>query len=194
MGTPRETATVSHWDNVDFERLYETLRVAAESVLRRAPETFNMGFSAQDLAHETFSAFLDSSTGLGWKPAKGPIEKFLIGVLWNKARTHLRRDRKLAGSLDDPKGPHWEVGAPPSVAAELQFVNLRARIYRAVGDDKELRGLIAAADQITGERNVNQELAEILGTSVRQVVNLKRRLLNNPKVTRFLWDKQRQNL
>jgi DNA-directed RNA polymerase specialized sigma24 family protein len=188
--TQHESRFVSHWENMDFERLYKVLRVAAEAVVRDAPESFNMGFSAQDLAHEAFSAFLDSSNGLGWNPGRGTIDKFLVGVLWNKARTHLRRHRKVGGSLDDPRGPHWERSAASSVAADVQFESLREKIYEAVGDDRELRELIAATEQITGEHNVNQELAEILGKTVREVVNLKRRLLNNSKVVNTLWPRK----
>jgi DNA-directed RNA polymerase specialized sigma24 family protein len=183
----REDRIVSQWADMDFERLYKVLRVAAEAVVRDAPESFNMGLSAQDLAHETFSSFLDSANGLGWNPRKGPIEKFLIGVLWNKARTHLRRDRKLGGSLDDPRLPIRERAAPSDIAADIVFENLRDKMYEAVGDDQDLRSLIAATELTTGEHNVNQELAEILGKTVRQVVNLKRRLLNNPKVVSSLW-------
>src|SRR5579872_7450805 len=63
--SPGEDGIMRQWDNmVDFQRIYKVLRVAAEAVLRDAPESFNMGFSAQDLAHETFSSFLDSSNGL----------------------------------------------------------------------------------------------------------------------------------
>jgi len=178
---------VSPWDEMDFERLYKILRVAAEAVVRDAPQTFNMGCSAQDLAHETFSTFLDSPNALGWNPARGTIEKFLTAVLWRKARTHLRRHRKIGGSLDDPARPQFQAIAAGSVDAEVQFDNLRAKIYDAVGDDQELRDLIAASEQTSGQHNVNQELAEILGKPVSQIVNLKRRLLNNRKVARFLW-------
>jgi DNA-directed RNA polymerase specialized sigma24 family protein len=180
---------VNQWDDVDFERLYKVLRVAAEAVVRHAPDTFNMGLSAQDLAHETFSAFLDSSTGLGWNPSRGTIEKFLTAVLWRKARTHLRRDRKVRGSLDDPAIRHLQPAASGSADADAQFENFKEKIFEAVGDDQELRDLIAAAEQTSGEHNVNQELADILGKPVRHVVNLKRRLLKNQKVVSFLWPK-----
>jgi DNA-directed RNA polymerase specialized sigma24 family protein len=183
---------VTHWENLDFERLYRVLRVAAESVVRHAPPTFNMGLSAQDLAHETFHAFLDSPTGLGWNPALGTIEKYLTGVLWRKARTHLRRDRKVGGSLDDSERRHSIPAAAGSLEAEVQFVDLRAKIFEALGDDQELRDLIVASEHTSGEHNVNQELAEILGKPVRSVVNLKRRLLNNKKVVRFLWPEKRE--
>jgi DNA-directed RNA polymerase specialized sigma24 family protein len=182
---------VSQLEDIDFEQLYKVLRVAAEAVLRDAPETFDMGVSAPDLAHETISAFLDSSNGLGWNPGRGTIEKFLVGVLWNKARTHLRKARRIGGSLDDPDTPHLAPPAADSVAADIQFRNLREKLYEALEDDPELRELIAATEQTSGEHNVNQELSEILGKPVSQVVNLKRRLLSNRKVIRFLWPKKR---
>ena len=181
---------MNHWDKVDFERLYKVLRITAEAAVRDAPESFNMGFSAQDLAHETFSAFLNSANALGWNPARGPIEKFLAGVLWKKARTHLRRNRKVGGSLDDPKGPQLELARNATVDSDIEFQNLKDRILAAVGDDQDLKDLIAATEQTSGEHNVNQQLAEILGKPVQEVVNLKRRLLNNQRVVRSLWPRK----
>ena len=179
--------TVNVWEEVDFERLYKVLRVSAEAAVRYAPETFNMGLSAQDLAHETFSAFLNSPDALGWNPARGSVENFLNGVLWKKARSHLRRHRKIGGSLDDPRGFRVPFAAAEAMAADLQFRNLRERIYEAIGDDKALRDLVAASEHTSGEYNVNQQLADILGKPVQEVVNLKRRLLKNQKVVSYLW-------
>jgi DNA-directed RNA polymerase specialized sigma24 family protein len=181
------TNAMSFWDELDFERLYKILSVSAAAAVRYAPETFNMGFSAQDLAHETFSAFLNSPDALGWDPSKGSIERFLTAVLWKKARTHLRRHRKIGASLDDPRTAHFPRDWVDAIASQLQFQDLLDRIYDIIGDDKDLRALVAATEHISGGHNVNQQLAEILGKSVHEVVNLKRRLLNNHKVVALLW-------
>lgn len=180
------------WSRIDFEHLYKILRVSAEAAVRYAPQTFNMGLSAQDLAHETFSIFLNSPDALGWDPAKGPIEKFLTAVLWKKAKSHLRRHRKVAGSFDDPGRTRIPVPSVTADTANIQFKEFVEKVYEAIGDDQDLRDLIAAAEHTSGAGNVNQQLAEILGKTVPQIVNLKRRLLNNQRVINYLWPERNQ--
>ena len=170
---------------VDFERLYKVLILSAEAAVRYAPETFNMGYSSQDVVHETFSAFLSSPNRMGWDPAKGSIERFLASIVWRKVRSHLRRDRKVGGSLDDPL--HAPVASTDAKTTDFEFEQLRDRVYEAVGNDMDLRALIAATEHTSGAHNVNQELAYILNKSVQQVVNLKRRLLKNREVVTLLW-------
>lgn len=176
------------WDRIDWERLYKVLRVAAAAATRGAPETFDVGVSATDLVQETILAFCESSNGLGWNADKGPIEKFLVSVLWNKARTHLRRQKKVGRSLDDTDAPPPQATVlQPTVAGEVQFEDLRDRLYGAVDGDQDLRDLIAATELTTGAHNVNQEIAEIMGRTPREVVNMKRRLMNLPKVREILY-------
>lgn len=181
---------VAHWNKLDWERLYKVLRVAAPVAVRGAPDSFDLGVSAEDLVQETVSAFFASSNGLGWTPEKGQIEKFLVGILWNKARDHLRRQKKVGGSLNDEAG-----GIPPPAIAGRQdrdciFNDLREKLYAAVDGDHDLKDLIAATELTTGAHNVNQELAEILGKTPPQVVNLKRRLMNDPRVKEILYGKR----
>lgn len=176
-----------HWDGIDWERLYKVLRVAAAAAVRGAPETFDVGVSAVDLVQETILAFCESSNGLGWNPEKGPIEKFLVSVLWNRARTHLRRQKKVGGSLDDDAPPPKATVLKPTIAGEVQFNDLRDRLYAAVDGDHDLRDLIAASELTTGAHNVNQEIAKIMGKTPREVVNMKRRLMNLPRVREILY-------
>lgn len=179
---------MGHWDGIDWERVYKVLRVAAAAAVRGAPESFNVGVSAIDLVQETLVAFCGSSNGLGWNPAKGPIEKFLVSVLWNKARTHLRRQKKVGGSLDDPDAELPKAAVVnPTGQADAQFNDLREKMYTAVDGDQDLRDLIAATELTTGAHNINQELAEIMGKTPREIVNMKRRLMNLPRVRELLY-------
>jgi DNA-directed RNA polymerase specialized sigma24 family protein len=180
--------TMVRWDEIDWDRLYKILRVAAASATAGAPPTFDLGVSAEDLVQETLRAFCSSSNGLGWNPDRGPIEKFLVSVMWNKARTHLRRQKKVGGSLDDTaSAPPRSTVIGPKIAATVQFEDLREKLYATVNGEADLKDLIAATDLTTGAHNVNQELAEILGKTPREVVNMKRRLLNNPEARKLLY-------
>jgi DNA-directed RNA polymerase specialized sigma24 family protein len=184
---PGRCVTVVYWSKLDWERLYKVLRVAAAVAVRGAPESFDLGVSAEDLVQETLSAFFGSSNGLGWAPEKGPIEKFLAGVLWNKARDHLRRHKKVGGSLEEEGG---RISHPAIVGCQDRdciFNDLREKLYAAVDGDQDLKDLIAAAELTTGAHNVNQELAELLGKTPPEVVNLKRRLMNHPRVKEILY-------
>jgi len=167
------------------------LYVAARFATSRATDVFD-GISAEDLANETMAAFFASPNLLGWKPSKGPLDKFLVGVLQNKAKTHLRRERHKAGSIDDPDAGIKEPYQQATVGAESEFRSLQERLYKLVGDDGELRDLIAAVELTTGAHNVNQELAQILNRTPKQIVNLKRRLLNVPGVREAMYGEERQ--
>lgn len=177
---------MADFSNLDIERLYKRLVVMAAAAVRDAPGTFDMGLSAEDLASETLDAFLSSPDALGWSERKGPVEPFLAGVIYNKARTHLRRDKKLGGSLDDEKRNFSPRDDRPTPEHETRDKEFQEKLYKAVGDAPDLRDLIAAVELTTGAHNVNQELAAAMGKTVPQVVNLKRRLINNRRVLELL--------
>jgi DNA-directed RNA polymerase specialized sigma24 family protein len=177
---------VPDWNGIDFKRLEKVLFIKAVDVVRDASLSFDMGVSAEDLVKETLTAFLDSSNGLGWSEKQGLLETFLGGVLLNKARTHFRRAKKIAGSLDAENHGFPVVDGRPTPAAQLESREFQEKLYEAVGGDADLRDLIAAVDLTTGASNVNQQLAEALGKTPREVVNLKRRLLKNRRVLELL--------
>jgi len=181
---------VSRFDQVDWGRLDKVLRVAADFAVRGAPQCFDCGVSAEDLVNEVIEAFFADPNALGWRPSKGNLENFLVGVLQNKAKDHLRRERFVAGSLDDQDRKLPEPAARANFAEELAFRQVQERLYALVGDDRELRDLIAATGLTSGRYNVNQELGEILGKTPREIVNLKRRLLNVPGVRELFYGQQ----
>lgn len=177
---------MADWNSIDFKRLEKVLLIKAMAIVRDASRSFDGGVSAEDLVTETLNAFLESSNGLGWSEKQGRLETFLGGVLLNKARTHFRRDKKVAGSLDAEKHGFPIVDGRPTPAAQYESKEFLEKLYEAVGDDKDLRDLIAAVDLTTGAHNVNEELADAMGKTVREVVNLKRRLMKNPRVLELL--------
>jgi hypothetical protein len=177
---------VADWNNIDFKRLEKVLFIKAIAVVRDASRSFDGGVSAEDLVKETLNAFLDSSNGLGWSEEKGSPETFLCGVLLNKARMHFRREKKVAGSLDAQNHGFPVKDGRPNPEAQYQLKEFQEKLYEAVGDDAGLRDLIAAVDLTTGAHNVNQELAVAMEKTPSEVVNLKRRLMRNPRVLELL--------
>jgi DNA-directed RNA polymerase specialized sigma24 family protein len=176
---------------VDWARIWKLLRVAAHRAVRGAPETFDCGVSAEDLASETLGAFFADPNRLGLKPNKGNVENFLIGVLNNKAKDHLRREKFVGGSLDDQDRRLPEPAQGANFAEEVAFREVQERLYALVGDDKDLRDLIAAVEFVSGRYNVNQELAEALDKTPGEIVNLRRRLLNVPGVRELYYGQRR---
>jgi hypothetical protein len=167
--------------------VYKVLRVAAAKTVGGAYRTFDCGISAEDLVTETLEEFFDSPDGLGWKPSKGTMEQFLTVVLKRRAVDHLRRQGHIAGSLDDEDGAIPEPKVADTTVQKVEYNDLVTKLYDLVGDDQDLRDLIAAADLTTGGYKVNQELGEILGKTPQDIVNLKRRLVNTPGVKELLY-------
>lgn len=110
----------------------------------------------------------------------------MAGVLRHKAIDHLRRQKHVAGSLDDPD-KDLAVPVREEFILLVNYVFTRDRIYELLKGDKELTDLIAATEFVTGGHSVNQELAEILGKTTKEIVNLKRRLQDKPAVRELLY-------
>lgn len=173
---------MADWKHIDFERLYKVLFIRAVGVVRDASRCFDMGISAEDLVNETFIEFLESPNGLGWSEKRGSLDALLCGVLVNKARSHLRRDKKVAESLDEENHGFPLHDSRPTQAVETEWKDFSEKLLCAVGDDEGLRDLITAVEFTTGAHNVNQELADTMSKTAHEAVNLKRRLMNNQKV------------
>lgn len=178
--------SAARYQDVDWDRVYKVLRVAAAKTVGGAYRTFDCGLSAEDLVTETLEEFFDSPDGLGWRPSKGTMEQLLTTVLKRRAIDHFRRQGHVAGSLDDRERAIPEPEAVDTTAQRIEYNDLVEKLYVLVGDDQELRDLIAAADLTTGGHKVNQELADVLGRTPEDIVNLKRRLVNKPGVKEFL--------
>lgn len=173
---------MNRFQAIDFERVYKVLSIKAHNIVRhyRVPNTFDGGLDSQDVLNEVLREFFDSPDGLGWKASKGSIESFLGKVLHNKIVDHLRRQKHVADALDvvEPAGGDGRFAVSP----ERSKVDLIAQLYALVGDDTDLRDLIAAAEMTSGGPNVNQELGEVLNKTPHQVSKLKERLLRKEGV------------
>lgn len=189
-------------DQVDWDRVYKVLWLAARTAVRNASETFDCGLSAEDLVGETFCAFFSSRKALGWKPGKdalalavetqNSIERFLIGVLRHKAIDHMRRQKHVAGSLDDPGMKAEDYRPSENSFTKADYAHRKDKLYALLHEDRELRDLVAATELTSGGHNVNQELSDVLGKTPREIVNLKRRLLNQPNVLELLYGTRRK--
>jgi DNA-directed RNA polymerase specialized sigma24 family protein len=120
------------------------------------------------------------------------LERFLAGVVRHKAIDRLRRQKHVGGSLDDPLCTPNEVPQIDSSVVEAEFARLRERLYAILQNEQDLIDLIAATEFISGEHTVNQELADILGKSEQDVVNLKRKLQSRPAVKDLLYGKRQK--
>jgi DNA-directed RNA polymerase specialized sigma24 family protein len=169
------------YKDVDWDGLYKALSVHARALrlFWKVNDTFDSGLSESDLVGETLTAFLESKNRLGWKPGKGAsLPTYLCRVLHNKFVDHLRRTRKIRGSLDDEVFAKKTLKESDYPAPSAEYKSLEEEMLVVVGHDQELRDLITAVGLTDGGHNVNQQLAELMGKSPREVVNLKRRLLN----------------
>jgi DNA-directed RNA polymerase specialized sigma24 family protein len=158
---------LNRFQDVNLDRLYKVLSLRAMGIVRYygGPETFDVGFEYKDVLHEVFKDFFDSPDALGWRESKGPIEAYLGKVLHNRIVDHLRRQKHVAGSIDDEnRSPSVQVGQkgvygrPP----ERAKVDTKSKLYELVEDDAALKDLIAAAELTSGSHNVNQEIGETL--------------------------------
>jgi DNA-directed RNA polymerase specialized sigma24 family protein len=163
--------------SINWHDLCKRLYLFALTLTRRLPDVFD-GSSASDLVSETVVAFLESEDRLGWDCRIASIETFLCVVLRRKAIDHFRRHSRIAGSLDDP-----DFNPPLNTSDGEQFLHdtlTLKELVRSVTEassDCKLADLIRATSLLTNDGRVNQQLAEILSTSTRDVVNRKKRLL-----------------
>jgi DNA-directed RNA polymerase specialized sigma24 family protein len=178
---------LNRFQNTDFERLYKVLSLRAMGIVRYygGADTFDVGFDYKDVLGDVFKDFFESGDGLGWKESKGSLDAYLGKILHNKIVDHLRRQKHVAGSLDDDQrqaapsdGKKGAFGRAP----ERAKVDTKSKLYELAGDDASLKDLIAAAELTSGSHNVNQELGEALDKTPHQVSKLKDRLLKKEGV------------
>jgi hypothetical protein len=177
---------VSKFGSVDWERLWKILMVAALRV--------TSGFAvdsktADDLVQETLLAYWQSPDG--WKSAKGPLEAYLVGILYHKATDSFRRQKFIAGSVNDPEGPYTTVRAPDLVEHDARVASHWRALERLVAGRKDLEDLVTAAQIRTGGPHVNNEIGELMGKTPPQVAKLKIKLVAVPGVKELLYGERR---
>lgn len=170
---------------MDLYEALKTMRVYVAFAEKRVPDVFD-GLSCEDLPMVVLLKFLESPNGLGYDPMKGPLDNFLTGVLKNELKSHLRRHRHSAGSLDDPIFMPYVL---ESALAHGKFLSQTPdqgtntsderleKLLLAASDDPSLTELIKASTTIDSGANINQLLAKTLHTTPADIVNRKKRLI-----------------
>jgi len=167
------------YEGIDWARIGKRLFVVASLSTAHMPDIFD-GVSAEDLVNQTFETYFAAFDGLGWTPKIGPLDRFLLGVLKHKLLDHIRRHKRMVGSLDDPDFvKKMQTGQP--IAAGDRKGELQEELERAASGDADLEELVEAARDIDGRHNVNQQLATELETTPEDIVNLKKRLVRRYK-------------
>jgi DNA-directed RNA polymerase specialized sigma24 family protein len=152
--------------------------VLAFRLTRGLPDVLD-GVSPDDLAEETLIDFFMSADAMGWD-GRRDLAAFLCGVLKNKLLDRVRRQRRrTAGSLDDGDFAR----SIPDVAVNGSSADGALEVKEWIGDlkskllgDKKLEELLDAIGSTNGDHNINQQLAEELGTTVADIVNRRKRL------------------
>jgi DNA-directed RNA polymerase specialized sigma24 family protein len=172
---------------MNLEEIAKKMQIYIHLSMRWMPDVFD-GVSGEDLPMEVLTQFLASPNGLGYDSARGPLDKFLIGVLKNKLKDHLRRQQRTAGSLDDPdfaqrveEPRSIQPEAPPQTpeAQNHESTSLLSQLLRSADGDPQLTALVqtVADDDIEAMHNINQQLAGKLNTTPTDIVNRKKRLI-----------------
>lgn len=181
------------YEEIDWPGLWKTLWVYAHQ-LRAAAAVFDCGVSSEDTVVETLEAFWSSGDGLGWNAKKGTIEAFLCTVLKRRFIDHIRRDEKVAGSFDDQKLEYPSSLQPQGGRAhdEVSYKEFAAKMRSMVHGRKDLEDLITASEMTDGGHNVNEQLAEILETTTKDVVNRKKQLLRVPGMKKLYDERSKE--
>ena len=187
---------VSRFGNIDWAVLYKKLQIFADRLCGGANATFDCGLSGEDVVCEVLEKFFESSNGLGWTKKKGTLGNFLFKVVQNRVIDHLRRNKKMAGSLGEAgislKAMRRRTETDP--LAKIEREKLVSKMYELVGDDQDLKDLIAAEDLTDGGHKVNQQLGEAMDKTPQEVVNLKRRLLNVEGIRELLYEQRKPKM
>jgi DNA-directed RNA polymerase specialized sigma24 family protein len=163
------------YDKVDWAAVYTRLHLVASRCADGMADVFD-GVSPEDIVSQVLTTFFESPDGLGWNPPNGPLDRFLMGVLRHKIVDRIRRQRRIAGSVDDPEFAKKIYLVQPTKGFE-ESTELCEQIHEAARGDKKLEELVSAVSDVEGGHNINQQLAEELHTSPGDVVNRKKRLV-----------------
>jgi DNA-directed RNA polymerase specialized sigma24 family protein len=161
--------------DIDWERIRKVLIVRAVQLCRMAARVVD-ATTAEDLASEVIMEFFNHPKRMGWDPRNGPLEWFLVTVLNRRWIDHCRREAKVGGSFDDAntREPAEKLKDP---LEDLECQEVLERIRQQVRGNPELVEVVDAVELLEGDyHEVNKNVAELIGTSVKDVENRKKRL------------------
>jgi len=162
--------------DIDWGRVRKVLVVRAAQLSGMATRVVD-ATTADDLASEVITEFFNHPKRMGWDSKKGPLEWFLVTVLNRRWIDHCRREAKVGGSLDDAGQVSERADDLQDPLEDLESKELLDRIRQQVRDDPELVEVVDAVDLLEGDyHEVNKNVAELIGTSVKDVENRKKRL------------------
>ena len=142
------------YENVDWQRVRKVLVFRATQLSLASGQSPD-GAPPGHLADEVLTDFFLHPDGLDWEPKKGRLETFLRRML---------DTRWIDQSRDCPE-------------AELEPGRLLETIRRPVKGEPDLVELLEAVEMLDGDCGlVNEELATLIGTTVADVENRKKRL------------------
>lgn len=166
------------YEGIDWAQIDKRLTLVAIRSTAHMPDIFD-GVSAEDLVNQTVYTYLADPDGLGWTPTIGPLDRFLLGVMKHKLLDHIRRQKYIEGSFDDPDFvKNMQPVAP--VAGDVRTGELYGELEEAARGDADLEQLVEAVPDIDGS-NANQQLASKLETTPKEISNRKRRLVRRYK-------------
>lgn len=169
-----------------YKKLYKSLYVHAVGLVGGVGLVIDVGIGPKDLVSETFEEFFSSPTRLGWHPDKGPLQPFLKQVLRNNFLDHKRRDGKvLVPMKSELLSTSPSNAADPEAQGEAALMAAQLReLIKGRKDENELADFITASE-VLGEdcrlSKINQQMADLLGVSAREVVNRRKRLMSATK-------------
>ncbi len=158
------------YKEVDWERVVEVLLLRAFHLYWTGERVIG-ATTANDLIQEVIQEFLNHPGGMGWEPKQGPLEKFLRIVL----------DRRWADpSFEDVETRLEPETKPENALADLERPSFLQAIRDRVKDYPDIEELLEAIEMLDDDdydyANANQELAKLIGTSVKDIENRKKRL------------------
>jgi DNA-directed RNA polymerase specialized sigma24 family protein len=166
----------TRYADIDWERIRKVLIVRAVQ-LRMIAEPVVDAMEPYELPDQVMSEFYGHPNRLGWDPKKGPLESFLLAVLHRLWIDHCRRETKIARSSDDGDTLSEPAAEPQKQPEGLENKELLGKLRQLVPNDPQLLEVIDAVELLDGEyEQPKKELAELIGTSVEDVENRKKRL------------------
>jgi len=168
--------STNQYGNIDWERIRKVL-VVREGQLRRIAERVVDETTPDELASEVIREFFNHRNRLGWDPKKGPLEWFLVRVLDRKWIDHPGREAR-AGTASNSRHTASELALKAeNRLEELDPHELLNRVRDLAARDSELVEIVDAVELLEGESHQpNQQVSELIGTSVKEVEKRKKRL------------------
>jgi len=168
--------SANQYGNIDWERIRKVL-VVREGQLRRIAERVVDETTPDELASEVIREFFNHRNRLGWDPKKGALEWFLVRLLDRKWIDCPGREATPGASSNKRHAASEPGQKAENRLEELDPHELLKRVRDLAANDSELVEIIDAVELLDGDSHqANQQVSELIGTSVKDVEKRKKRL------------------